>query len=121
MDLRLGREAGTQSVTRKKPPVLPGSWFRVVRPFRLVTMFVKSKAGKATCLFKDVKPGEYAISIIHDEDRDSELKTSMVGRPKEWWGVSNNTPPERFGPPRDEAATFHYTGAAKGVKVKLTL
>jgi uncharacterized protein (DUF2141 family) len=85
------------------------------------TMFVKSKAGTATCVFKDVAPGKYAVSVMHDEDRDGDLKTNMVGRPKEWWGVSNNAPAERFGPPKYEAATFPYTGAPKTVKVKLTL
>ena len=84
-------------------------------------MFVKSKAKKATCVFKDVKPGKYAVSVMHDADSDGELKTSMVGRPKEWWGVSNNVPAERFGPPKYEAATFSYTGAPKTVKVKLQL
>lgn len=84
-------------------------------------MFVKSKAGKATCLFKGLKPGKYAVSVMHDEDKDGELKTSMVGRPKEWWGVSNNVPPERFGPPKYELALFSYTGAPKTIKVKLRL
>jgi uncharacterized protein (DUF2141 family) len=85
------------------------------------TMFVKAKAGKATCEFKGVKPGKYAVSVMHDEDKDGELKTSMVGRPKEWWGVSNNVPAERFGPPKYEAATFAYTGDAETIKVKLRL
>jgi uncharacterized protein (DUF2141 family) len=84
-------------------------------------MFVKSKGGKATCVFKGLKPGKYAVSVMHDEDKDGELKTSMVGRPKEWWGVSNNVPPERFGPPKYEAALFSYTGDPKTIKVRLRL
>jgi len=84
-------------------------------------MFVKSKGGKATCVFKGIKPGKYAVSVMHDEDKDGELKTSMVGRPKEWWGVSNNVPPERFGPPKYEAALFSYTGDRKTIKVRLRL
>ncbi len=84
-------------------------------------MFVKSKAGKATCVFKGLKPGKYAVSVMHDEDKDGELKTSLVGRPKEWWGVSNNVPAERFGPPKYEAALFSYTGDPKTIKVKLQL
>lgn len=84
-------------------------------------MFVKSKAGKATCVFKGVKPGKYAVSVMHDEDKDGELKTNMVGRPKEWWGVSNNVPPERFGPPKYEAASFSYGGEPKTIQVKLRL
>lgn len=85
------------------------------------TLFVKQKAGKATCMFKDVEPGKYAVSVMHDADKDGELKTNIVGRPKEWWGVSNNVPPERFGPPKYEAATFAYTGDPKTIKVKLRL
>lgn len=84
-------------------------------------MFVKQKAGKATCMFKDVKPGKYAVSVMHDEDKDGKLKTNMVGRPKEWWGVSNNVPAERLGPPKYKAATFAYTGDPKTIKVKLRL
>ena len=84
-------------------------------------MFVKSKAGKATCVFESVKPGKYAVSVMHDEDEDGELKTNLVGRPKEWWGVSNNVPPERFGPPKYEAASFSYGGEPKTIRVKLRL
>ncbi|MBT8469966.1 MAG: DUF2141 domain-containing protein, partial [Deltaproteobacteria bacterium] len=72
-------------------------------------------------VFKGLEPGKYAVSVMHDEDKDGELKTSMVGRPKEWWGVSNNVPPERFGPPKYQAAVFSYTGDPKTIKVKLRL
>jgi uncharacterized protein (DUF2141 family) len=84
-------------------------------------IFVKQQAGKATCTFKGVKPGTYAVSVMHDADSNGELKTNMVGRPKEWWGVSNDVPAERFGPPKYEKATFKLTGAPKIVKVKLQL
>lgn len=85
------------------------------------SLFVRQKAGKATCTFKGIKPGEYAVSVMHDADKDGKLKTSFVGRPKEWWGVSNNVPAERFGPPKYEAATFKYTGDPKTIKIKLRL
>ena len=86
-----------------------------------VTMFVQPKAGKALCVFKGVKPGKYAVSVMHDENNDGKLETSMIGRPKEWWGVSNNAPPERFGPPKFEAALVSYAGDAETIKVKLRL
>ncbi len=85
------------------------------------TMFVKSKKGEASCVFRGVKPGKYAVSVMHDENKDGELETSMVGRPKEWWGVSNNIPPERFGPPKYQAAVFSYRGGATTIKVRLRL
>ena len=84
-------------------------------------MFVKHDGKTATCTFKDVKPGTFAVSVMHDENKDGELETSFVGRPKEWWGVSNDVPAERFGPPKYEKATFKYAGAAKTIKVKLQL
>ncbi|HSN82879.1 MAG TPA: DUF2141 domain-containing protein [Polyangiales bacterium] len=85
------------------------------------SIFVTPRNGKATCTFEGVAPGKYAVSVMHDENEDGELETSMVGRPKEWWGVSNNVPPERFGPPKYEAATFDFSGKPKTIQVKLRL
>ncbi|MGD8318080.1 MAG: DUF2141 domain-containing protein [Myxococcales bacterium] len=87
----------------------------------LQSLFVTSKDGKATCTFKEVKPGRYAVSVMHDENKDGELETSIVGRPKEWWGVSNNVPPERFGPPKYGAAAFDIGAERKTIRVKLRL
>ncbi len=84
-------------------------------------IFVKHDGKKATCTFKNVKAGTYAVSVMHDENKDGELETSMVGRPKEWWGVSNDVPAERFGPPKYEKATFEFAGTAKTISVKLQL
>jgi uncharacterized protein (DUF2141 family) len=84
-------------------------------------MFVKQRDGKATCTFKGVKPGTYAVSVMHDENEDGRLETSLVGRPREWWGVSNDVPAERFGPPKYERASFKYAGTAKTIRVKLQL
>jgi len=86
-----------------------------------VTVFVQPKARKAVCVFKGLKPGKYAVSVMHDENKDGKLETSMVGRPKEPWGVSNNVPPERFGPPKFEAALFSYAGGAQTLRVNLRL
>jgi uncharacterized protein (DUF2141 family) len=58
---------------------------------------------------------------MHDENEDGELETSFVGRPQEWWGVSNDAPAERFGPPKYENASFPYAGTAETIKVKLRL
>ena len=84
-------------------------------------MFVKQRDGKATCTFKGVKPGTYAVSVMHDENEDGQLETSLVGRPKEWWSVSNDVPAERFGPPKYEKASFEYVGTTKTIRVKLQL
>lgn len=82
-------------------------------------VFVKPKAGKAQCTFRNLTPGKYAVAVMHDADRDGKLKTSMVGRPQEWWGVSNNIPAERFGPPKYEAALFDFNGSVKAIQIRL--
>ena len=40
--------------------------------------------------FRNVAPGNYAVSVEHDEDGDGKLKTNFIGMPKEGVGVSNN-------------------------------
>ena len=82
-------------------------------------LYSKPKSKKGGCTFKGYKPGTYAISVMHDLDSDGDLDTSMVGRPKEPWGVSNDAPAHRFGPPEFEECTFRYAGGKKVIKIKL--
>lgn len=82
-------------------------------------VWVQHKSDKATCKFRNVKPGEYAVAVMHDEDKNGELNTSMVGRPQEGWGVSKNVPPRRFGPPKYEDAKLKYAGGQMTIDIKL--
>jgi uncharacterized protein (DUF2141 family) len=82
-------------------------------------LYSKSKSKKGGCTFKGYKPGTYAISVMHDLDSSDDLNTSLVGRPKEPWGVSNDVPAERFGPPAYKDCTFKYDGGKKVIKIKL--
>ena len=82
-------------------------------------VWTQHKSDKATCKFSDVKPGEYAVAVVHDEDKNGELNTSMVGRPQEGWGVSKNIPARRFGPPEYKDAKFKYAGGQMTLDIKL--
>ena len=84
-------------------------------------LYSKPKSKKGSCTFSGYKPGTYAISVMHDLDNSGDLNTSMVGRPKEPWGVSNDAPARRFGPPLYEDCTFKYEGGKKIIKIKLQL
>jgi len=53
--------------------------------------------GKGTVIFKNVKPGEYAIMVLHDENDNKRMDFEENGMPKESYGMSNN--PRSFGPP----------------------
>ncbi|MBW2403282.1 MAG: hypothetical protein DRH23_16430 [Deltaproteobacteria bacterium] len=82
-------------------------------------LYSKPKSKKGGCTFKGYKPGTYAISVMHDLDSSGDLNTSMLGRPKEPWGVSNDAPAHRFGPPEFKECTFKYEGGKKVIKIKL--
>lgn len=43
-----------------------------------------------TVAFPNVAPGNYVVTVEHDEDADGKLKTNFIGMPKEGVGVSNN-------------------------------
>lgn len=65
---------------------------------------VKVEGDKVTVEFDKLKPGTYAISVIHDENENGELDTKM-GIPKEGIGFSNNVM-GKFGPPSYEKSQF---------------
>jgi len=60
--------------------------------------------GKGTVTFKNVKPGEYAIMVLHDENNNQRMDFEDNGMPKESYGMSNN--PRSFGPPLYADAKF---------------
>ena len=77
---------------------------------------VKANAG-GSISFADVAPGTYALSLIHDENANDKLDTSLA-IPKEGFGFSRN-PKITFGPPKFKAASFVVAGAGKQtVKMK---
>ena len=61
--------------------------------------------GQAIFVIPELNAGDYAFSVIYDEDSNGELKTGFLGIPKEKVAVSNNARP-RFGPPKYKDAVF---------------
>ena len=49
-------------------------------------------------VFENLPEGEYAFVAYQDIDRNKNMKTNLIGFPKEPWGISNN-PRILFGPP----------------------
>lgn len=81
-------------------------------------MMVKVRATKATCDFEDIAPGTYALAVIHDENRDGELATNLMGVPKEGYGFSNDAKGS-LGAPSFEAASFSYNGQSLNMTIAL--
>src|SRR5688572_30333967 len=44
---------------------------------------VKATAGEVKVVFENLKAGDYAVSVIHDENENGELDTNAIGMPKE--------------------------------------
>lgn len=74
---------------------------------------------KAGCLFKDLQPGNYAVAVMHDENSNQKMDTSLVGIPTEGWAVTNDAGPSMFGPPSYEDAKIELTSKPKKIVLKL--
>jgi uncharacterized protein (DUF2141 family) len=64
---------------------------------------VKASGSEVTVVFENLKPGDYAVSIIHDENENGELDSNAFGIPKEGFAFGNNAM-GTFGPPSFEKA-----------------
>ena len=70
----------------------------------LVDLQEKAKKGAVTVTFEDVKPGTYALMVLHDENDNQRMDFEANGMPKENYGMSNNT--MVMGPPTFTDAKF---------------
>lgn len=73
---------------------------------------------QAVCEFSGIAPGTYAISAFHDENSNGKLDTNFMGIPREGVGASNNAR-GHLGPPKSEAAAFHFPGGRLELKVTI--
>lgn len=60
------------------------------------TAKIPAESATVSTVLTELKSGEYAVKIFHDENSNGQLDTNMVGMPKEGYGFSNNG--GRFGP-----------------------
>lgn len=70
------------------------------------TIDLPAVEGLLTCIFRDVAPGRYAVSVVHDENGNGKLDTNFMGFAKEPWGVTNNVRPDRRQPRFTEAVFY---------------
>ncbi|WP_350285371.1 DUF2141 domain-containing protein [uncultured Croceitalea sp.] len=73
----------------------------------IVDLEEKAKAGTVTLTFEDVKPGTYAIMVLHDENDNQRMDFEANGMPKENYGMSTNE--MIMGPPTFSDAQFDVT------------
>ncbi|MEM8550104.1 MAG: DUF2141 domain-containing protein [Verrucomicrobiota bacterium] len=86
------------------------------KPVANLTVTPKNRAAQAT--FTGLAPGNYAASVIADQNDDGELDTNFLGMPTERYGFSNNAT-GTFGPASFTDASFDYTGAQQEIAIKV--
>lgn len=74
--------------------------------------------GRSAVVFRDLTAGEYAVSVIYDEDMDGELDTGFLRIPTEKIGFSNNAK-SRFGPASYEDAKFLVSSSNSAITIQL--
>ena len=78
---------------------------------------VAIKNKEATIVFKNLNPGEYAVSFIHDANKNNKMDTNFFGIPIEDYGCSNNAK-GFMGPPKYKDAKFLLT-RSKTIQIKI--
>jgi len=79
---------------------------------------VQAAKGNITVVFEGVPDGTYALSVIHDENRNGEIDSNLIGIPKEGFAFSNDAM-GMFGPPSFEKSGFALKKEAKKMKVTM--
>jgi uncharacterized protein (DUF2141 family) len=78
----------------------------------------KAVNGTVTTTFTDLAPGAYAVSILHDENRNGKMDSNMLGIPKEGWAVSNNIVTHTHAP-SFEQASFQIPAGGQRISIEL--
>ena len=76
------------------------------------------KQGKVRWTIPELKPGRYAILVLHDENSNGKMDTNLLGIPTEGYGVSRDAR-RPFGPPLFEAAAIVVKGAEQAVVIRV--
>lgn len=74
--------------------------------------------GRAAVTFRGLKPGVYAIAVLHDENSNSKMDFNFLGIPLEGYGFSNDAP-LTFGPPSFQAAAFKLVARHSRSSIRL--
>lgn len=80
-------------------------------------VLIPAKKGDVDFAFLNLNSGEYAITVVHDENKNGKLETNWIGMPKEGIGVSKDAE-GNFGPPSYSAAKIKFD---KDSKIQITM
>jgi uncharacterized protein (DUF2141 family) len=75
-------------------------------------------SGKVEIRFAGVKPGAYAIALLHDENDNGKADRAMGMMPKEGYGFSRDAP-VNMAPPKFKDAVFTQGEGTSRVTIKI--
>ena len=78
-----------------------------VQAFRMSGAHIRGNA--ATIVFTDLPSGQYALSVIHDENENRAMDKNLLRLPAEGFGFSNN-PDTGLRLPAFSESSFDFTG-----------
>ena len=88
------------------------------RPKALRDILLPIEGASLEYTFEGLPYGDYAVSIMHDENKNKKLDKNLLGIPKEGNGVSNNVV-NKMGPPKYEKAVFQLNQASHTIQIKV--
>jgi uncharacterized protein (DUF2141 family) len=92
------------------------SLFATAEGLRTVTTSICE--GKARMTFPGVQWGEYAVSVLHDENGDGVMQNNWLGMATEGHGISMD-PESRFGPPDFNQARFVFMADERVLPIRI--
>ena len=77
---------------------------------------IANKTAQVT--FRNLRPGLYALAVLHDENQNSKMDFNFLGMPLEGYGFSNDAS-AMFGPPSFADAAFKLKARPSAVSIKM--
>ncbi|HTV20569.1 MAG TPA: DUF2141 domain-containing protein [Polyangiaceae bacterium] len=84
----------------------------------LAGQLARIEKGRAAVRFTGLRPGQYAVAVLHDENENAKMDFNFLGMPLEGYGFSNDASAP-FGPPSFEAAAFQLKPRDSFVPVRM--
>lgn len=84
----------------------------------IVKEAIPAKNGTISLKVPDLKPGQYAVALHHDESGDQKMSYNFVGIPQEGFGFSGNKR-IMFGPPSFNNAKFEVKDGVTNCEIKM--
>jgi uncharacterized protein (DUF2141 family) len=87
---------------------------RSERAFR--GQLARIEGGRALVSFRSLRPGTYAVAVLHDENQNNKMDFNFLGMPLEGYGFSNDAS-ALFGPPSFQRASFRLLPRPSAVTI----